>query len=120
MYLEDFEEIVYKLETDYKESEEFLESLRKVDGFLCDFVNENVYSNNLYFQNQFLLKKLLGEDLYDWVSWYLYELPCFYEENVSNCSVEGVKYAVTDLQSFIKFAEHGLGLPRKPKYDIGV
>ena len=117
MYLEDFKEIVTNIENYHKESEEYLHSLRKVDTSLCDFINENKYTDSLYFQNQFLLTKLLGEDLYGWLTWYLYELPCFNDDSVPNCSVDGVEYTITDIHSFMDFAQHGLKLPMRPKHE---
>jgi hypothetical protein len=117
MYLEDFRLIVSRLEEDNKKSEKYLESLREVDSGLSTFLCENKYTDILYFQNQFLLPKLLGNELYEWASWYLYELPCFYEDEVVNCSIDGVEYAVTDLDSFMDFAQHGLKLPMKPKHE---
>lgn len=118
IYLEDFKEIVTNIENYHKESEEYLHSLREVDTSLSEFINENKYTDSLYFQNQFLLTKLLGEDLYGWLTWYLYELPCFFNDgSVPNCSVDDVEYNVTDIHSFMDFAQHGLKLPMKPKHE---
>nr|QMP83169.1 MAG: hypothetical protein [Caudoviricetes sp.] len=115
IYLEDFREIVEKLEVDHIESEKYLDSLRKVDSGLSSFICETKYTDILYFQNQFILKKLLGEDLSEWVSWYIYELPLLDKYDTPNCSVNGVEYKVTDLDSFMDFAKHGLLLPMKPR-----
>ena len=117
IYLEDFREIASKLEEGHKESESYLDSLRKVDSSLSEFVTENKYTDVLYFQNQFFLRKLLGEELYDWVNWYLYERPCFHEGENPNCSVDGVEYSISDLDSFVDFAQHGLKLPMRPKHE---
>lgn len=117
MYIEDFSEIVSKLEEDYKNTEKYLDSLRKVDSSLCSFLSENKYADVLYFQNQFLLSKLLNNELYEWITWYLYERPCFSEDDVPNCSIDGVGYCITDIESFIDFARHGLKLPMKPKHE---
>jgi len=94
--------------------DEYSDSLRSVDSFLSEFVVENKYNNTLYFQNQFLLEKLLGEDLSSWVSWFLYEMPLLNDDDTPNCSVDGVEYLVNDLTSFMDFARHGLLLPMKP------
>lgn len=113
VYFEDFKDIVARLESDYKKSEEYLDSLRLLDCSLSEFVSENTYYNTLYFQNDFLLKKILTEELLDWVLWYLYEMPLM-ENEESNCSVNGVRYLVKDFDSFMDIARHGLCLPMKP------
>lgn len=115
MYLEDFREIVSKLEEDHKESEKYLESLRVIDSGLATFLCENKYTDILYFQNQFLLPKLLGNELYNWVTWYLYELPLLDDSEESNAWICDVGYKVSDLDSFMDFAQHGLLLPMRPK-----
>jgi hypothetical protein len=115
MYLEDFREIVSKLEQDHKESEKYLDSLRKIDSCLSSFICENKYTDILYFQSQFLLPKLLGNELYEWVTWYLYELPCFSEDDEPHAWIDDVGYVIKDLDSFMDFAQHGLKLPMRPK-----
>ena len=113
VYLEDFDEIVDRLESDRNKSEKYLDELRLLDSSLAEFVSENQYNNTQYFQTDFLLRKFLGEELYDWVIWYLYEMPLISETDY-NCSVNGVRYLVTDFNSFMDFARHGLCLPMKP------
>lgn len=119
VYFEDFKEIVARLEDDSKESENYLDSLRLVDSSVSEFVSENQYYNTLYFQNEFLLRKILGDDLFDWVIWYLYEMPMmrdmgFGDDTKTNCTVNGVKYLVTGFDSFMDFAQHALCLPMRP------
>lgn len=114
MYLEDFHEIVERLEEDHKKSKEYIDDLRKIDSSLSDFIVENKNIDIFYFQNEFLLKKLLGDELYEWVTWYLYDLPCLNQDDTPNCSVDGVEYKVCDLESFMDFAKHGLLLPMRP------
>lgn len=115
IYLEDFREIVTKLENDHKESEKYLDSLRKVDSCLSSFICENKYTDILYFQSQFLLPRLLGNELYEWVTWYLYELPCLQEDEEPHAWVDNVGYVIKDLDSFMDFAQHGLKLLMKPR-----
>lgn len=118
MYLEDFREIVQKLEEDHSEHELYLSSLREVDPALSEFICENKYTNVYYWQNRFLLHKLLGQELLGWVEWYLYELPLInVDGDETNCSVNGVGYLVNDLESFMQFAQHALCLPMKPEYE---
>jgi hypothetical protein len=113
IYLEDFEEIVSNLEKRNVELDSYAESLRLVDSVLSQFIIENNYTNILYFQNTFLLEKLLGKDLKDWVDWYIYERPSIISDE-PNIIVNDVGYNVTDLQSFMDFARHGLLLQMKP------
>lgn len=81
IYLEDFKKIVQRLEEDHKKSDEYIDSLREVDSSLCDFIFENKYSNILHFQNTFALEMLLGDELFEWVSWYLYDRWLYSEDN---------------------------------------
>lgn len=114
VYFEDFKEIVQKLEDDRSESECYLDSVRNVDYSIAEFVSENKYTNIYYWQNRFILQKFLGKELFDWIEWYLYELPCFDTKGEPNCSIDGVRYFIKDFDSFMDFARHGLCLPMKP------
>lgn len=114
VYFEDFRDIVLKLEEDHSEIELYLTSLREVDYSLSEFICENRYTNIYYWQNRFLLSKMLGPELLGWVEWYLYEMSLVSDDGESNCSVNGVSYLVNDFDSFMNFARHGLCLPKKP------
>jgi hypothetical protein len=118
VYLEDFEEIVSKLEVDVQVRETFLNGLREVDSSCSEFICDNKYSNSLYFENDFLLEKLLGRELKDWVDWYLYDIRTFASDY--NATVNDVQYNVTDLKSFIDFAKHALQLPIKQLLESAV
>lgn len=116
VYLEDFGEIVSRMEEDNKNSDKYMDALREVDSSLCDFIFENKYTNILYFQNQFAMQKLLGEELYDWISWYFYDRS-FIEDDKPNAWVDEVGYVINDYLSFMEFAQHGLKLPMRPKHE---
>lgn len=114
VYFEDFKEIVSRLEKDFSEQENYLNSLRDVDFALSEFISENKYTNIWYWQNKFFLEKFLSKELVNWIEWYLYEMPSVTESQESNCSVNGVGYLINDFDSFMRFAQHGLCLGRKP------
>ena len=116
VYLEDFREVVEKMEQDNKSSDEYMDSLRNIDSILCDLIFENKYTNIIYCQGQYFAKKLLGDELYDWVSWYLYDRS-FCDDDKSNAWIYDVGYVINDLESFMDFAQHGLKLPMKPKHE---
>lgn len=120
VYFEDFKEIVEHLENDHILNESYLNSLREVDFAITEFISENQYTNRYYWQNRFLLDKFLGEDLLGWIEWYLYELPVFHKDEIgtANCSINYVNYLVTDFDSFMQFARHGLCLPMKPGTEV--
>lgn len=120
IYFEDFEYIVKRLEEDHITNESYLNSLREVDFAITEFISENQYTNRYYWQNRFLLEKFLGKELLEWIEWYLYELPIFRPEEIgtANCTINNVNYLVTDLESFMDFARHGLCLPMKPGTNI--
>ena len=120
VYFEDFQTVVKKLEEDHTANESYLNSLRDVDFAITEFVSENQYTNRYYWQNRFLLELFLGEDLVEWIEWYLYELPMFHEDETrqSNCTINNVNYLVTDFDSFMQFARHGLCLPMKPGTEV--
>lgn len=113
VYIEDFKEIVERLEKDHNKKETYLDTLRGVDWSITEFISENKYTETYYYQNKFLLHKFLGPELVDWIEWYLYEMPAV-ADGESNCSVNGVGYLVNDFDSFMHFAQHALCLQRKP------
>lgn len=115
IYLEDFREIVSRLDTDNQKQETYMDSLRRVDSSLLDVLLENKYVNSFVMQREFLLETLLGRDLKDWVDWYLYECLMVTEPGTPNAWVEEVGYSITDFESFMDFAQHGLKLPMKPR-----
>ena len=117
VYLEDLREIVCRLEADKQKMDNIMSSIREIDDSLSLFVFDNKYSNILATQIDFLLGKLLNQEILDWVNWYLYDVPCFHEGENPNCSVDGVEYVVTDLDSFVDFAKHALKLPMRPKHE---
>ena len=74
-------------------------------------VVENKYVFIYGMQSDFLQQNLFGEELYEWVCWYLYEKGSGSKDILYN----GVIYNVTDLDSFFLFAEQALSLPMKPR-----
>ena len=111
MYIEDFKQIVTRLEKDFIESEKYLEELRSVDDSVFDMVVHNNYALIFGMQLDFLNLKLFGEELYEWVSWYLYDKG----NNSKDINYNGVKYTISDIDSFFLFAEQALNLPMKPR-----
>ena len=116
MYIEDFKEIVSRLESDFKTGEKYLNDLRVVDYNASEFVTENQYSNIHAIQCEYLQKALFGEELYDWVGWYLYEkdLVNTYSSEPNVELRNGVKYQITHLNSFVDFVQQELGLKQRP------
>lgn len=113
VYLEDFREVVTRLKSDHDKIEKYSDDMYKLDSSLASFVTENTLTDTYYFQTQFVLDIFLGKELREWVDWFLYEMPCFAKEGESNCSIDGVEYTVTDIESFMHMVEHGLKLPKK-------
>ena len=112
MYIEDFRNLVTRLESDLKESEKYLDTLRSVDYAFSEMVSENKYSQIHAIQNDYLLKFFLDEELFDWVTWYLYE-KSFFDDNY-NAEYNGIEYTISGIDSFVVFAEQALGLKHKP------
>ena len=118
VYLEDFIEIVTKLKSDNENLDKYRRDLRSVDPSLEEFISENLYTNTYYFQTQLVLDLFLGKELREWIDWFLYEMPEFGKiSDEPNVKIDDNNYNVTDIESFVHMAEHGLKLPRKPKTD---
>jgi hypothetical protein len=116
MYIEDFREIMTRLESDHKSGEKYLDGLRVVDYSVSEFVTENQYSIIHALQCDYLQRVLFGEELYEWVCWYLYDKD-FVNSHSSEPNVElknGVKYQITHLNSFVDFVQQELGLKQRP------
>jgi hypothetical protein len=116
MYIEDFKDIMTKIESDFRSNEQFLKDLRLVDYSASEFVSENQYSNTYACQCDYLQRMLFGEELFEWVSWYLYEKDLV-NAHSSEPNVElenGVKYQITHLNSFVDFVQQELGLKQRP------
>lgn len=116
MYIEDFREIMTKIESDFRANEKYLNDLRLIDYSASEFVSENQYSNTYAIQCEYLQRMLFGEELYDWVSWYLYEkdLVNTYSSEPNVELRNGVKYQITHLNSFVDFVQQELGLKQRP------
>ena len=65
MYIEDFREIMTKIESDFRANEKYLNDLRLIDYSASEFVSENQYSNTYAIQCEYLQRMLFGEELYD-------------------------------------------------------
>lgn len=113
MYLEDFKDIVTRLENDIIINNKYFDELSKFRLDLTSLICENEYINTVEHQNEYLQKFIFGEELYDWVYWYLYDRKGW---GIDEYKVEydGVKYLVQDIDSFVDFAKHALGLKMKP------
>lgn len=115
IYLEDFRNIVSRLEDDDIKLNKYLDMLRNAETCIVDSVIENRYSNIISQQKDFLLECCLGSDLKNWVEWYLYERVLDPTPIDSNAWVDGVGYTISNLDSFMDFAQHGLKLPMRPR-----
>lgn len=113
IYLEDLQELVTKLVEDEKKVNEYLDSFRMTDYVIIDFIIENKYSSIISLQKDFVLTKYLGEELLEWVYWFVYDRP-FHTPEAPNVFINGVGYTVTDIDSFMDFARHGLCIPMRP------
>ena len=111
MYSEDFRELITRLELDEKECNSYLNSIEPLDPVLAEFILENKYSTTHSLQKDYMARFFLGEELYDWVCWYLYDR----SDNNAEVSHNGVIYSVTDIDSFMVFVEQALGLKKKPR-----
>ena len=116
MSLEDLEEIVSRLVSDNIKINSYISSLRNVDTAISDVIIDNKYSNIIGMQFDFVLEKFLGRELYEWVMWYVYELPVTKGSEEPNAWVNDVAYTITDIESFMNFAQHGLKVPMLPKH----
>lgn len=116
MSLEDLEEIVSRLVSDNIKINSYISSLRNVDTAISDVIIDNKYSNIIGMQFDFVLEKFLGRELYEWVMWYVYELPVTKQSEEPNAWVNDVAYTITDIESFMNFAQHGLKVPMLPKH----
>lgn len=116
MYIEDFREIMTKIESDFRANEKYLNDLRLVDYSASEFVSENQYSNTYAIQCEYLQRMLFGEELYEWVCWYLYDkdLVNTYSSEPNVELRNGVKYQITHLNSFVDFVQQELGLKQRP------
>lgn len=115
MYLEDFKDIVTRLEQDININNKYLDEISKFPLDLTSLICENEYINTVEFQNEYLQRFIFGEELYDWVSWYLYDRKGWGRENDEYIvDYDGVKYLVQDIDSFVDFTKHALGLKMKP------
>ncbi len=117
IYLEDLRELVVKLEEDEKKTNEYLDGFRLSDSMIVDFILENRYSYMLQSQKDFVLRKYLGEELMEWVFWFIYDVPDLKDSDTHNATVNGVGYKITDIDSFMDFAQHGLCIPMRPKQE---
>lgn len=117
VYLEDLRELVEILHTNDKIADEYMRNLSNVDPVLGDVIIENKYTNILFFEKDFLLKKYLGDELFDYVMWFVYDKPNVRDSEEPNVVVNNVGYTVTGLDSFMDFAQHGLCIPMRPKQE---
>ena len=110
MYLEDFREIIETIKLHKETRDNYLEKLRSVDGYLSDFIFENVYSNSIGMENDFLIKKIFGEQFSEEVFWFLYDWKPGYCIEANN-----VTYKIADIDSYIDYINNVYKLPMKPK-----
>ena len=115
MYIEDVREIVERLEADQSQFDSYIDSINKLDPSLCEFVLENKAFNIHAMQNTFLLEKFLGAELYDLLSWYLYDRPLVKASDTGHYNIEtnGVKYLVTDVNSLMDYIKVNYNFPVK-------
>lgn len=113
LYVEDFISIIERIESDIKQSDEYVAQLEKIEPVLGHFLQENKISTIQYFQNQFVLDTLIGEELREWMDWYLYERFLINHGPLEIESDDGKKFTITDLASFADFAHRGLNLPHR-------
>jgi len=114
MYIEDFKDIVTRLQQDININNKYFDELSKIRLDLTSLICDNEYINIVQHQNEYLQKIIFGEELYDWVSWYLYDRKGWGRENEYIVEYDGVKYIITDIDSFVDFAKQALGLKMKP------
>lgn len=81
---------------------DYLNKLRSIDVSLTESF-DNGYYNSLIQCNNVLLKKLLGENIYEDVMWFLYSRP--QEKNGDEIRVTNPEksYIITDLDSFMDY-----------------
>ena len=112
MYLEDFREIVEKMVATHEAKTHYTNKLREVDLILGDFVIENRYTNLIEMENEYLLRKLLGENLCEDVFWFIYDWKPGYEVGIDN-----VTYKIEDINSYMSYINNVYKLPMKPKIE---
>jgi hypothetical protein len=113
MYIEDFKDIVSRIETDMKNETKYLDEISKFPLDLTEIICDNEYINIVQHQNEYLQRIIFGEELYDWVYWYLYDRKGWGRDEYK-VEYDGVKYVISDIDSFVDFANHALGLKMKP------
>jgi hypothetical protein len=113
MYLEDFKNIVTRLETDWINNSKYLDDISKCGLDVVPIIIDNKYINTTELQNEYLQKFIFGEELYDWVNWYLYDRNLLNTDE-ENVNYDGVNYLISDIDSFVDFAKHALSLKMKP------
>lgn len=96
----DFSELVHTLVKNNKEREDYFDSL-PVD--LACFFGDNVLINSVLMDNAFILRKYLGESLYEELAWFLYEWkeqdPEYHTITLSN----GKEFIISNTQEFIEY-----------------
>lgn len=112
MYLEDFREIVENVVSFKTIRDSYTDNLREEDSTLCDFVIENRYNESVFRENDYLLQKLLGIQLYEDLMWYIYDWKPGYD-----VVVENVTYTIIDINSYMNYINNVYKLPMKPKIE---
>lgn len=110
MYLEDFKEIVENLMIGKQDRSDYIDKINQTDRCLSDFIYDNQYVNSVAVENDFLIRKLFGEELTEDVFWFLYDWKPGYDITVNE-----VTYNINDLESYIDYVNNVYKLPMRPK-----
>ena len=115
-YFEDVKEVFESIEQLHVNTTNYLNSLDVVEHKLSEFLIENKFNGCIVNHMEFVQKKLLGDELYDLIQWYIYDRPDVddsIKDTHYNIETKGVKYLITDMKSLLDYVKINYNFPYK-------
>lgn len=114
MYIEDFERKFLLVLKYHFSLDKLVSKYLNFDPTIAEsLITNNSYCNELQKFNEALITEMFGDELSIDVFWYLYEV----DHNTSTPNIielNGVKYEINSIETFMDYIRHGIKLPQKP------
>jgi hypothetical protein len=100
MKLEQFRELVERLQEDNDNLRDYFNNLNNVDSSMPAFLLENYPYNVSQNLIHFILNEYLGEYVFNYVKWFIYDKELYLDNVVL---FEGNIYEIDDIEDFMNF-----------------